>query len=69
MRFITTKSFMPFVIYRILLGIVIFALVWSGALSPHAGEIRWLNRGLTGSTEDLALYRENFRCRLPESIP
>ncbi|GGP67011.1 hypothetical protein GCM10010231_42340 [Streptomyces sindenensis] len=38
MRFITTKSFMPFVIYRILLGILIFALVWSGALSPHAGE-------------------------------
>ncbi len=38
MKFITTKSFMPFVIYRILLGILIFALVWSGALSPHAGE-------------------------------
>ncbi|MFE0136548.1 undecaprenyl-diphosphate phosphatase [Streptomyces sp. NPDC059037] len=38
MRFITTKSFMPFVYYRILLGIVLFVLVGAGALSPHAGE-------------------------------
>ncbi|MFH8370119.1 undecaprenyl-diphosphate phosphatase [Streptomyces sp. NPDC018031] len=38
MKFITTKSFMPFVIYRILLGILLFALVGAGALSPHAGE-------------------------------
>ncbi|MEC4016134.1 undecaprenyl-diphosphate phosphatase [Streptomyces sp. H27-D2] len=38
MKFITTKSFMPFVIYRILLGIVLFALVATGHLSPHAGE-------------------------------
>ncbi|MET9347508.1 undecaprenyl-diphosphate phosphatase [Streptomyces termitum] len=38
MKFITTKSFMPFVIYRILLGIVILALVGFGVLSPHAGE-------------------------------
>ncbi|MEU5954274.1 undecaprenyl-diphosphate phosphatase [Streptomyces sp. NPDC047525] len=38
MKFITTKSFMPFVYYRILLGIVLFALVGAGALSPHAGE-------------------------------
>ncbi len=38
MKFITTKSFMPFVIYRILLGVVLFALVGAGALSPHAGE-------------------------------
>ncbi|ROQ63075.1 undecaprenyl-diphosphatase [Streptomyces sp. 840.1] len=38
MKFITTKSFMPFVIYRIVLGIVLFALVGAGALSPHAGE-------------------------------
>ncbi|MEU6083258.1 undecaprenyl-diphosphate phosphatase [Streptomyces sp. NPDC047108] len=36
MRFITTKSFMPFVIYRILLGIVIFALVATGGLDPRA---------------------------------
>ncbi|UYQ60901.1 undecaprenyl-diphosphate phosphatase [Streptomyces peucetius] len=38
MRFITTKSFMPFVIYRILLGILLFVLVSMGVLSPHAGE-------------------------------
>ncbi|GGS12823.1 undecaprenyl-diphosphatase 2 [Streptomyces aureoverticillatus] len=38
MKFITTKSFMPFVYYRILLGIVLFILVGAGTLSPHAGE-------------------------------
>ncbi|MET9508323.1 undecaprenyl-diphosphate phosphatase [Streptomyces flavidovirens] len=38
MKFITTKSFMPFVIYRILLGIVLFVLVGTDTLSPHAGE-------------------------------
>ncbi|OWA02269.1 undecaprenyl-diphosphatase [Streptomyces sp. CS227] len=38
MRFITTRSFMPFVYYRMALGILIFALVAAGVLSPHAGE-------------------------------
>jgi undecaprenyl-diphosphatase len=38
MKFITTKSFMPFVYYRVLLGIVIIVLVSTGALSPHAAE-------------------------------
>ncbi len=38
MKFISTKSFMPFVYYRVLLGIVLFALVAMGVLSPHAGE-------------------------------
>ncbi|MFJ9213974.1 undecaprenyl-diphosphatase [Streptomyces sp. L-9-10] len=38
MKFITTKSFMPFVIYRILLGIALFVLVGTDTLSPHAGE-------------------------------
>ncbi|MET8689356.1 undecaprenyl-diphosphate phosphatase [Streptomyces sp. NPDC004732] len=38
MKFITTKSFMPFVYYRVLLGIVLFILVGVGELSPHAGE-------------------------------
>ncbi|MFE1734729.1 undecaprenyl-diphosphate phosphatase, partial [Streptomyces bacillaris] len=38
MKFITTKSFMPFVIYRVALGILIFILVSAGVLSPHAGE-------------------------------
>ncbi|AJF64010.1 undecaprenyl-diphosphate phosphatase [Streptomyces vietnamensis] len=38
MKFITTKSFMPFVIYRIALGILLIVLVAMGVLSPHAGE-------------------------------
>ncbi|MFE0964565.1 undecaprenyl-diphosphate phosphatase [Streptomyces fungicidicus] len=38
MKFISTKSFMPFVWYRVVLGIVILALVATGALSPHAAE-------------------------------
>ncbi|MBA0051135.1 undecaprenyl-diphosphate phosphatase [Streptomyces sp. AJS327] len=37
MRFITTRGFMPFVVYRILLGLVILALVGVGALTPHQG--------------------------------
>ncbi|WP_406166327.1 undecaprenyl-diphosphate phosphatase [Streptomyces sp. NBC_00996] len=38
MKFISHKSFMPFVWYRITLGIVIIALVSTGGLSPHAAE-------------------------------
>ncbi|MFF4585838.1 undecaprenyl-diphosphate phosphatase [Streptomyces sp. NPDC001388] len=38
MKFISTKSFMPFVYYRVVLGVVIIALVATGALSPHAAE-------------------------------
>ncbi|MEU8706995.1 undecaprenyl-diphosphate phosphatase [Streptomyces sp. NPDC048565] len=38
MKFITTKSFMPFVIYRVVLGIALFVLIAAGVLSPHAGE-------------------------------
>lgn len=38
MKFISTRSFMPFVIYRVLLGILIFVLIGTGALSPHSGE-------------------------------
>ncbi|MFB7517255.1 undecaprenyl-diphosphate phosphatase [Streptomyces sp. NPDC056144] len=38
MKFITTKSFMPFVIYRIALGVLLIILVATGVLSPHAGE-------------------------------
>ncbi|MDH6228043.1 MULTISPECIES: undecaprenyl-diphosphate phosphatase [Streptomyces] len=39
MKFISTKSFMPFVWYRIALGLVILALVGAGVLSPHAAEL------------------------------
>ncbi|TBO61408.1 undecaprenyl-diphosphate phosphatase [Streptomyces kasugaensis] len=38
MKFISHKSFMPFVIYRILLGIALFALVGAGVLSADAGD-------------------------------
>jgi undecaprenyl-diphosphatase len=38
MKFITTKSFMPFVWYRIVLGVLLFVLVGTDVLSPHAGE-------------------------------
>ncbi|MFF2927560.1 undecaprenyl-diphosphate phosphatase [Streptomyces celluloflavus] len=38
MKFISHKSFMPFVIYRILLGIALFALVGAGVLTADAGE-------------------------------
>ncbi|WP_405837847.1 undecaprenyl-diphosphate phosphatase [Streptomyces sp. NBC_01518] len=38
MKFISHKSFMPFVYYRVALGIVIIALVTAGTLSPHAAE-------------------------------
>ncbi|MFF2200731.1 undecaprenyl-diphosphate phosphatase [Streptomyces sp. NPDC058145] len=38
MKWISSKSFMPFVWYRIALGIVIIALVTTGVLSPHAAE-------------------------------
>lgn len=38
MKFISTKSFMPFVYYRVVLGVVLIVLVSVGALSPHAAE-------------------------------
>lgn len=38
MKFITTQSFMPFVIYRIALGVLLFMLVGAGFLDPRAGD-------------------------------
>jgi undecaprenyl-diphosphatase len=38
MKFISHKSFMPFVWYRIVLGFVIIGLVGTDVLSPHAAE-------------------------------
>ncbi|MEV4740236.1 undecaprenyl-diphosphate phosphatase [Streptomyces sp. NPDC049555] len=37
MRFISSRSFLPFVVYRILLGLLLLALVGAGVLGPHAG--------------------------------
>ncbi|MCE0446871.1 hypothetical protein LT493_26535 [Streptomyces tricolor] len=39
MKWISNKSFMPFVWYRVALGIVIIALVSAGVLSPHAAGV------------------------------
>ncbi|MEU6575753.1 undecaprenyl-diphosphate phosphatase [Streptomyces sp. NPDC046805] len=38
MKWISNKSFMPFVWYRVALGFVIIALVTAGVLSPHTAE-------------------------------
>ncbi|MGW1160335.1 undecaprenyl-diphosphate phosphatase [Streptomyces sp. NPDC002519] len=38
MKFISTKSFMPFVWYRVGLGVALIVLVSAGFLSPHAAE-------------------------------
>lgn len=37
MRYISTHSYLPFVIYRVALGVVLFALVAAGVLAPDAG--------------------------------
>jgi undecaprenyl-diphosphatase len=37
MRYISTHSYLPFVVYRIALGVLLFVLVGVGALAPDAG--------------------------------
>ncbi|UBH06157.1 undecaprenyl-diphosphatase 2 [Leucobacter sp. Psy1] len=37
LRYISKRSFMPFVVYRVLLGITIIVLLSTGVLSPHDG--------------------------------
>ena len=37
MRYISTRSFMPFVVYRVLLGIAIIVLLSLGVLTPEGG--------------------------------
>lgn len=37
MKYISTHSYLPFVIYRIALGVVLFVLVAMGSLAPDAG--------------------------------
>lgn len=34
MKFVTTRSYLPFVVYRIVLGILVLALLWTGVLQP-----------------------------------
>ncbi|MEV7549415.1 undecaprenyl-diphosphate phosphatase [Amycolatopsis sp. NPDC089917] len=37
MSYIKTKSFVPFVIYRLVLGVLLFVLIFAGVLDPGAG--------------------------------
>jgi undecaprenyl-diphosphatase len=37
MNFIKTRSYLPFVVYRVALGILLFVLLAAGALTPSAG--------------------------------
>lgn len=39
MAFIKTKSYLPFIVYRIALGVLLFVLVFTGALAPDAGTV------------------------------
>lgn len=39
MRYISKNSFMPFVVYRIALGVLLVVLVATGALAPDAGPV------------------------------
>lgn len=38
MRFISTRSFLPFVYYRVLLGLLLFALIGADVLDPFSGD-------------------------------
>ena len=37
MNFIKTRSYLPFVIYRVALGVALFVLIFTGVLDPDAG--------------------------------
>lgn len=39
MRYLKTRSFMPFVIYRVALGIFVLVLVGTGAIAPESGYV------------------------------
>jgi undecaprenyl-diphosphatase len=39
LRYIATHSFLPFVVYRVALGLLVLALVWLGGLDASAGAI------------------------------
>lgn len=51
MKWISTSSFMPFVWYRIAVGVVILALVFAGVIDPHAGEDIGSGTDVTSGTE------------------
>jgi undecaprenyl-diphosphatase len=39
MAYIKTRSFVPFVIYRLALGVLLFVLIFTGSLDPNAGPV------------------------------
>jgi undecaprenyl-diphosphatase len=39
MSYIKTRSFVPFVVYRLALGVALFVLVFTGVLDPGAGPV------------------------------
>jgi len=39
MAYIKKRSFVPFVIYRLALGVLLFVLIFTGALDPNAGPV------------------------------
>lgn len=39
MSYIKKRSFVPFVIYRLVLGVLLFVLIFTGALDPNAGPV------------------------------
>ncbi|MDT0316875.1 undecaprenyl-diphosphate phosphatase [Streptomyces millisiae] len=38
MKWVSTRSYMPFVWYRVVIGVVLLALIFFGVVEPHAGE-------------------------------
>ncbi|MFD7452166.1 undecaprenyl-diphosphate phosphatase [Kitasatospora sp. NPDC059827] len=40
LRYISNNSFLPFVVYRVLLGVLIIGLVAGGVLAPDAGSVK-----------------------------
>lgn len=61
--YISTRSFMPFVWYRVALGVVVVALVTAGVLSPHAaGSAGWADgRRAAGHPDRLPAVRVAVR--------
>jgi undecaprenyl-diphosphatase len=39
MSYIKKRSFVPFVVYRLVLGVLLFVLIFAGALDPNAGPV------------------------------
>jgi undecaprenyl-diphosphatase len=35
LKMVSTRTYMPFVVYRIALGVLVLVLLWLGVLSPY----------------------------------